>query len=113
MTATTLPAPIMPARCWTAPEIPNAMYRSGATVFPDIPTCFDLGIQPLSTRAREHETVAPIFFATDSATSIRDLSRMPSPSEIRILASLMSSDSSMERTSSEMTSFAASPPYCQ
>ena len=59
----------MPARCWMAPEIPNAMYRSGATVLPDMPTCLDLGIHPFSTRALEHDTWAPIFLARDSAIS--------------------------------------------
>ena len=32
----------MPARCWIAPEIPSAMYSSGATTFPVCPTCREL-----------------------------------------------------------------------
>ena len=29
----------MPARCWIAPEMPTAMYKSGATTLPVWPTC--------------------------------------------------------------------------
>jgi len=29
----------IPTKCWIAPEIPQAIYNSGATVFPDWPTC--------------------------------------------------------------------------
>ncbi len=28
----------MPAKCWIAPEIPTAIYRSGATILPVWPT---------------------------------------------------------------------------
>ena len=29
----------IPARCWIAPEMPTAMYRSGATILPVCPIC--------------------------------------------------------------------------
>ena len=32
----------MPARCWMAPDLPKAMYRSGATTLPVWPTCAGL-----------------------------------------------------------------------
>ena len=77
-----------------------------------MPTWRDLGIQPFSTSAREHETWAPTFLATDSATSMSDLSRTPSPSEIRMRASFMSAPRSAP-ASSEIMSFMAEPSYCQ
>ena len=112
LTAMTFLAPDMPTRCCTAPDIPNAMYRSGATVLPDMPTWREQGIQPFSTRDLEHDTVPPTFLATDSATSMRFLSRIPSPRDIRILASRMSSPDSTA-LSSEMTCFTAPSLNCQ
>ena len=37
--ATMVLASFMPARCWIAPLMPTAMYRSGATTCPVCPTC--------------------------------------------------------------------------
>jgi hypothetical protein len=37
--ATMVFASFMPARCWMAPLMPTAMYRSGATTCPVCPTC--------------------------------------------------------------------------
>ena len=54
----------MPAKCWMAPEMPTAMYRSGATTLPVWPTCRSLGTKPASTAAR----LAPIA-APNSSTS--------------------------------------------
>src|SRR2546425_1159779 len=42
----------IPARCWIAPEMPTAMYSSGATIFPVCPTCQSFGTKPASTAAR-------------------------------------------------------------
>lgn len=49
----------MPARCWIAPDIPIAMYNSGATTLPVCPTCSELSAYPASTAAREAPTAAP------------------------------------------------------
>ena len=38
MTAMILRAPVIPTLCCTAPDIPNAMYKSGDTILPDMPT---------------------------------------------------------------------------
>src|ERR1700754_2357136 len=41
--ATIVPASLMPVRCWMAPEIPMAMYSSGAMILPVWPTCSSFG----------------------------------------------------------------------
>lgn len=56
--ATTHFESFMPAKCWTAPDIPTAMYKSGATTFPVCPTCISLGQNPASTAARDAPTAA-------------------------------------------------------
>mmetsp|Transcript_4530 Transcript_4530/g.13045 ORF Transcript_4530/g.13045 Transcript_4530/m.13045 type:complete len:219 (-) Transcript_4530:264-920(-) len=56
----------IPLRCCMAPEIPAAMYRSGATTFPVCPTCQSLGQNPASTAAREAPTAAPSLSASAS-----------------------------------------------
>lgn len=38
LTATMTLESLIPAKCWMAPEIPNAIYNSGATIFPVWPT---------------------------------------------------------------------------
>ena len=53
----------MPARCWIAPEIPTAMYRSGATILPVCPTCMSLGTKPESTAALDAPIAAPSLSA--------------------------------------------------
>ena len=60
----------------------------------------------------EQETIPPTFRATDSATSIRDLSRMPSPREMSMRASLMSSPDSVT-VSSNIISLLRPPLNCQ
>ena len=42
-----------------APDIPTAMYKSGATIFPVCPTCISLGTKPESTAALEAPIAAP------------------------------------------------------
>mmetsp|Transcript_49231 Transcript_49231/g.74897 ORF Transcript_49231/g.74897 Transcript_49231/m.74897 type:complete len:218 (-) Transcript_49231:230-883(-) len=49
-----------------APEIPAAMYRSGATTLPVCPTCQSLGQNPASTAARDAPTAAPNLSARAS-----------------------------------------------
>lgn len=71
-------------------------------MLPDIPIWRDRGIHPFSTRAREHDTAAPILSATDSATSMSDRSLTPSPSEMRILADAMLAGASSHGMSSRM-----------
>jgi len=44
-----------------APEIPTAMYKSGATTLPVCPTCKSFGTKPASTAARD----APTFACSD------------------------------------------------
>lgn len=41
----------IPAKCWIAPEIPTAIYNSGATIFPVCPICKSLEMNPASTAA--------------------------------------------------------------
>src|SRR5512143_759583 len=65
-TATITLEPFMPARCWMAPEMPAAMYSSGATTLPVWPTCQSFGTQPASTAARLAPTAAPSSSASAS-----------------------------------------------
>lgn len=46
----------MPARCWMAPEMPTAMYKSGATTFPVWPTCrcVDGGMRSIVRSIAQH-----------------------------------------------------------
>src|SRR2546425_304149 len=65
-TATITLLDVIPARCWIAPEIPSATYRSGVTVFPVCPTCSSFGRQPASVTAREAPTAPPSASASCS-----------------------------------------------
>src|SRR5215203_1475982 len=65
--ATITPAPCMPTLCWIAPEIPQATYSFGDTVFPVWPTWVAYGYQPASTTARVAATAPPSAFASSSA----------------------------------------------
>ena len=56
----------IPARCWIAPEIPQAIYREGETVLPVCPTCSRCGLHPASTTALEAPTAAPRLSASSS-----------------------------------------------
>mmetsp|Transcript_5274 Transcript_5274/g.15414 ORF Transcript_5274/g.15414 Transcript_5274/m.15414 type:complete len:249 (+) Transcript_5274:175-921(+) len=58
----------IPDKCWIAPEMPHAMYRSGATTFPVCPTCQSFGQNPASTAARDAPTAAPNLSANRSST---------------------------------------------
>ena len=49
----------IPAKCCIAPDIPTAIYKSGATIFPVCPTCQSLGTNPASTAARLAPIAAP------------------------------------------------------
>src|SRR3990170_2841295 len=60
--------PFMPARCWMAPEMPAAMYSSGATTLPVWPTCQSFGTQPASTAARLAPPAAPSSSASASTS---------------------------------------------
>lgn len=42
-----------------APDIPKAIYNSGATTLPVCPTCNELSAYPASTAARDAPTAAP------------------------------------------------------
>lgn len=79
---------------------------------PDMPTCLLLGIHPLSTIALEQQTMPPSFLATDSATSMSDLSRMPSPRDINMSQSSMPS-SSVGVAVSDIKVLNPSPLNCQ
>ena len=67
----------IPTLCWIAPEMPQAMYSFGDTVFPVWPTCVAYGYQPASTTARVAPTAPPNAFAS-SSTSVK-FSGPPSP----------------------------------
>ena len=86
LTATIVSEEVIPTRCWIAPEIPNAMYSVGATVFPDWPTCCGWGNQPRSTRALEPETVPSNSLASSSTSLKFSLLPIPRPTETRIWA---------------------------
>mmetsp|Transcript_27787 Transcript_27787/g.31216 ORF Transcript_27787/g.31216 Transcript_27787/m.31216 type:complete len:325 (+) Transcript_27787:261-1235(+) len=76
----------IPLKCCIAPEIPTAIYKSGATTFPVCPTCQSLGQNPASTAALEAPTAAPNLSA--SASRIGKLSPllMPRPPLTTMLA---------------------------
>jgi small conductance mechanosensitive channel len=59
LTAIIVSAPDIPAMCWTAPEMPKAMYILGVTDLPLSPTWAEYGTQPRSTAMREAPTVPP------------------------------------------------------
>ncbi|KAH3678817.1 hypothetical protein OGATHE_000086 [Ogataea polymorpha] len=70
-----------------APEMPMAMYRSGATTFPVWPTCNELSQNPASTAALE----APMAAFSFSASGVISLSNSslflrPRPPATTILA---------------------------
>ncbi|KAH3667176.1 hypothetical protein OGAPHI_002825 [Ogataea philodendri] len=80
-------ASFIPARCWMAPEIPTAMYKSGATTLPVCPTCSELSQKPASTAALE----APMAAFNFSANGLMILSNSslffnPRPPETTTLA---------------------------
>src|SRR3954447_8581494 len=68
--ATITPADCIPTLCWIAPEMPQAMYSFGATLFPVCPTCVAYGYHPASTTARVAPTAPPSAFAS-SSTSVK------------------------------------------
>src|SRR5258705_232361 len=71
----------MPARCWIAPEMPTAMYKSGATILPVCPTCQSFGTNPASTAAREAPMAAFSLSASGSSTLKLSPEPMPRPPE--------------------------------
>ena len=85
--ATMVPDPLIPATCWTAPEIPQAIYNLGVTVEPVCPTCLDWGIQPESTAALEQPTVPPKRPASSLSISKFSGFFMPRPPDTTTSAS--------------------------
>ena len=79
--------PEIPAACWIAPEIPQAMYSLGPTVLPVWPTWCARGIQPSSTAAREAPTVAPSTSANSRITLKPSSEPTPRPPDTMISAS--------------------------
>jgi len=59
LTATISLESFIPAKCCMAPDIPNAIYSSGATTLPVCPTCNEFSAYPASTAARDAPTAAP------------------------------------------------------
>ena len=98
----------IPAKCWIAPEIPIAKYTLGRTVLPVWPTWRSFGFHPASTTAREQLTVAP----STSASSSRSLKfsglPTPRPPDTRILASIMSTVSTTDFTTSRISTYLSS-----
>ena len=84
--ATIILLSFIPARCWIAPEIPTAIYKSGTTTFPVWPTWWSLLIYPASTAAREAPTAA-LSLSAMSVISLK-LSPLsnPLPPDITTLA---------------------------
>src|SRR5690349_11215308 len=80
----------MPARCWIAPEIPEAMYSCGDTLLPVWPTWLVCGYQPASTAARDAPTAAPRESARASMTAKFSEPLTPRPPETTIAASVSS-----------------------
>src|SRR5574342_298867 len=80
--------PFMPARCWMAPEIPTAMYSSGATTLPVCPTCQSLGTHPASTAARLAPSAA--FKSSASPSSSLKSPLVPRPPATTTRASVSS-----------------------
>src|SRR3712207_8882921 len=73
----------IPAKCCIAPDIPQAIYRSGLTVLPVCPTCLSLPIQPASTLALEDVTSPPNSSASSFNTSKYSGLPIPLPPETR------------------------------
>src|ERR1051326_8154133 len=74
-----------------APDIPIAMYRSGATTFPVCPTWQSLGAYPESTAAREAPIAAPSRSASGSNTLLNSsLEPNARPPETTTLADVSS-----------------------
>src|SRR5207253_2138295 len=88
--ATIMPALCIPTLCWIAPEIPQAMYSFGDTVFPVCPTCVAYGYQPASTTARVAATAPPS--ATASSSTSANFSGDPRPRPPATITSASSID---------------------
>src|SRR6266508_4490350 len=86
-TATMTLLDVIPARCWIAPEIPSAMYRSGVTVRPVWPTCSSFGRHPASVTARDAPRAAPRMPASSSTCFQFSGPRRPRPPETTTRAS--------------------------
>mmetsp|Transcript_11714 Transcript_11714/g.43657 ORF Transcript_11714/g.43657 Transcript_11714/m.43657 type:complete len:205 (+) Transcript_11714:230-844(+) len=71
----------IPLRCWIAPLMPTAMYRSGATTLPVWPTCNSLGTKPASTAARDAPTAPPSLSASCSSIAKLSPDFIPRPPE--------------------------------
>src|SRR6478672_11542442 len=88
LTATIVLDVCMPARCWMAPEMPQATYSCGLTCLPVCPTWLVCGYQPASTAAREAPTAAPRESANSS--TLEKSPPVPRPPETTIAASVSS-----------------------
>src|SRR5512135_3568644 len=86
----------IPARCWIAPEMPTATYRSGATILPVWPTCQSFGTKPASTAAREAPIAAPSLSASGSSSLKLSPEPMPRPRETTMRAEVSSGRSDFD-----------------
>ena len=68
----------IPAKCWIAPEIPTAIYNSGATTFPVYPTYWSFAAYPASTAALE-APIAVFPKALAKSSRILKFSLLPKP----------------------------------
>mmetsp|Transcript_6936 Transcript_6936/g.14267 ORF Transcript_6936/g.14267 Transcript_6936/m.14267 type:complete len:253 (-) Transcript_6936:314-1072(-) len=89
----------IPLKCCMAPEIPAAIYKSGATTFPVWPTCQSLGQNPASTAAREAPTAAPSLSARPSRMGKLSPLLIPRPPLTTMLADPKSGRSDFETDS--------------
>src|SRR2546422_6704543 len=81
----------IPARCWMAPLMPQAMYSVGETVLPVWPTWYWWSTQPASTTARDAPTAAPMAAARLSTRWKFSGPFSPRPPDTMIWASVSSS----------------------
>src|SRR5216683_2859791 len=72
-------APLQPAMCCVAPEIPHAMYSSGAILVPVWPTWSEWGRQPALVTTREQPTAPPSRPASSSMMANPSFEPTPRP----------------------------------
>ena len=80
-------APLQPAMCCVAPEMPHAMYRSGEIFVPVCPTWSVCGRQPAIVTAREQPTAPPSSPASSSTPAKPSAEPAPRPPETTTFAS--------------------------
>ena len=89
--ATTVRAPFIPTICSICPEMPQAMYRFGLTVWPDNPMRLSTGSQSTSpVNGRDPASVPPSRRASCSSCFRSSMAFTPRPAETMTSALEMS-----------------------